>query len=792
MPNAQESVNPPVHLTAADDRRLIENGYSPIPISMPDPANDNAGKAPFVQGWRDGDITVERLVAMRQAHPDHPGTGIRTDNVIGIDIDIVDVELAKAFADLVEQVLGDSPLIRRGSKGFLAVYGVDSTIGKISIAPVDKEKAKFARVEILGNGQQFVAYGIHPKTGQPYRWLGKDPDLGDVLHPLNVPATSLPCVTIDNLRDLARQTATLLTAHGLGECRITGDTGEDRAVPAAGRPVAEKALRAALKVLDPFTDRDTWRNMVCAIASASIIGDDSLHSKARAIAHEWSRGELGDLPDDPVHPKYTGPLAVDTVFDSMSAKAGGITIATLFGAAQEAGWQGNPYDDGKSPAETFANIKLSAVESIEPGLVFPDVGNNGALKPTTANARVALRAIGLQCRHDVFHDRLMVGGRVLDQWVGPVNDEIVARLCHMTYEGFHFEPDPKKMQLAIQQLCFENKFNPVVDYLAGLTWDGVKRIDSWLIEAVGAPDTPYVRAVSRIVLVAAVRRARQPGCKFDEIVVLEGREGLNKSSLIELMAGSENFSDQSILAADDRKQQEQMAGVWLYEIADLTGIRKAEVEKIKAFASRQEDRCRPAYGHFLKSQKRQCVLIATTNDTDFLQSQTGNRRWWPIAVTKACDLKALAAVRDQLWAEAAALEAAGESIRLPKELWSAAGEEQEKRRLAHPWEDILARIVGEKYAIPGCDDQHEERILSSDVFSRYLRMDPSVQNGWHGKTVRQIMTRLDWEYRCGIRIGSRASGGYVRIVEGPLPAAPREESGADKMEDELFGDIAAR
>lgn len=420
---------------------------------------------------------------------------------------------------------------------------------------------------------------------------------------------------------------------------------------------------------------------------------------------------------------------------------------------------------------------------------FPDVGNNGALKATTANARVALQAVGLQCRHDVFHDKLIVGGRALGQWVGPVTDEIVARLCHMTYEAFHFEPEPKKMQLAVQQLCFENKFNPVTDYLDGLEWDGLGRIDTWLIDHAGAPDTPYVRAVSRIALVAAVRRARQPGCKFDEILVLEGREGLGKSGMIELMAGSENFSDQSILAADDRKQQEQMAGVWLYEIADLTGIRNAEVEKIKAFASRQEDRSRPAYGHFLKAQKRQCILIATTNDTDFLQSQTGNRRWWPIPVTKPCDLKALAAVRDQLWGEAAHQEAQGVSIRLPKELWATAGEEQEKRRLSHPWEDILATVTGDKYPVPGRDDQHEQRILSGDVFGRYLRLEPSKQNGWTGKTVKQIMRRLGWEHRHAVRIGGRVSAGYVRTAEGPLPDYPAH---ADELPDDPFVNIPAR
>lgn len=411
-------------------------------------------------------------------------------------------------------------------------------------------------------------------------------------------------------------------------------------------------------------------------------------------------------------------------------------------------------------------------------LPFPDVNRNtGALKATAANARVALVNVGLQCRHDVFHDKIIVGGQPLDRWVGAVNDEVVARLCHMTSEAFRFEPDPTKMSLAITQLAYENKFNPVTEYLDGLKWDGVERIDNWLIKHGGAPDTPFVRAVSRIVLVAAVRRARQPGCKFDEILVLESPEGFNKSGMIELMAGRENFSDQSILAADDRKQQEQMQGIWLYEIADLAGHGRAEVERVKAFASRKEDRCRPAYGRFIKQQPRQCVLIATTNDMDFLQSATGNRRWWPVRVSKHFDLAALAGVRDQLWAEAASQEAHGASIRLPRELWQTAGEEQEARRAKHPWEDILAGVCGEKHLVPGNADFHEERVLSTELFSKYLRLDPALQNSSNGKTVKQIMLRLGWQYRSGVRVGSRASGGYVRTVECPMPHAgkPRRE-----------------
>ena len=116
----------------------------------------------------------------------------------------------------------------------------------------------------------------------------------------------------------------------------------------------------------------------------------------------------------------------------------------------------------------------------------------------------------------------------------------------------------------------------------------------WVIDYLGCEDTPLNRAIGWLMLIASVRRARSPGCKFDQICVLEGVEGINKSTVIRVLAGDENFSDQSVLNVSDREAQEQLEGVWLHESADLTGLKKAEVERVKAFASRQGDRARPA------------------------------------------------------------------------------------------------------------------------------------------------------------------------------------------------------
>jgi predicted P-loop ATPase len=201
----------------------------------------------------------------------------------------------------------------------------------------------------------------------------------------------------------------------------------------------------------------------------------------------------------------------------------------------------------------------------------------------------------------------------------------------------------------------------VIDYLNGLAWDGVPRLERWLVEYAGADDTPYVRAVSRAMLVAAVRRARQPGCSIDQIPILVGPQGCGKSSALRVLAGIDWIVDG--LPIDDtiddaRKVLEETAGKWLVEIDELHG---APTSDLKAFLSRTHDAARPAYQKTTERVPRAYVIVGTSGDPNFLSDTTGNRRFWPVSVKKF-DLDKLGAIRDQLWAEAGIAEAAGASI----------------------------------------------------------------------------------------------------------------------------------
>jgi len=388
---------------------------------------------------------------------------------------------------------------------------------------------------------------------------------------------------------------------------------------------------------------------------------------------------------------------------------------------------------------------------------------NGKLpKPSSvADARIAIQQIGLRCSYDTFHSKMLIEGLPKETHL---TDRAVAKLRMLILQKFGFDPGKQTASDALEMECLEYEFDPVVGYLNSLIWDGKKRIDSWVVDYLGCKDTELNRQIGRLTLIAAVRRARHPGTKFDQIVVLEGLEGINKSSAIEVLAGKENFSDQTILGVHDKEQQELMQGKWLYEIADLRGIRTADVDHIKAFASRTVDRARLAYDKYVTEQPRRCILWGTSNDRDYLRGDS-NRRFWPLPVT--CILiNRLRRDRDQLWAEAAALEAEkGTSIELPWRLWGAAKDEQAERVPRHPWEDNeRLRDLRGTICVDSSTGDREERVLSNDLI-KMLEIPNKDLRPAHYLSLRTVMHRLGWEGPKNLRIGKSNGSGYCRPAE---------------------------
>lgn len=426
-------------------------------------------------------------------------------------------------------------------------------------------------------------------------------------------------------------------------------------------------------------------------------------------------------------------------------------------------WQseaGAVFDDSEVPSSPPAPKTRAAAQF--------HLGEGGKILATMENAASALNGLGITCRYDRFHHRAIIqregeaARRVTDHVVLLLRVEINAAYGK-DFGGVHIGD-------AIMALALLHAFNPVTEMLAEaeMLWDGVQRLDRLGPDYFHSEDSEFAALAFRKTLLAAVRRARRPGCKFDQILVTESPEGWDKSSAWAVLAGAENFSDADILGKDARQVQEELADIWIHEIADLSGLSRADVETVKAFASRVNDRARPAYGRYLIDQPRQSIEVGTTNAEVYLLSSTGNRRFWTVKLLARVEMEKLKQDRLQLWGEAAAAETEGETLVLPERLWAAAGAEQEKRRVVDTWEDELANLaeieVGGPQGSARIEVRNGEQFISNLSVAEYLSGYRRITLGsGAGRRIAEIMKRLGWE-RCFARVNGMMVRGYKRAL----------------------------
>ena len=327
------------------------------------------------------------------------------------------------------------------------------------------------------------------------------------------------------------------------------------------------------------------------------------------------------------------------------------------------------------------------------------------------NFDVALRKLNVALFYDAFARKELiertVGGSIYRE---TIEDEHVDKLMFEFEQAFDFFPPKDKFYAYCGYRARMSTFHPVLDYLDGNeTWDGVSRAETWLIDYGKAEDTPYVRAVSKLVLVAAVRRVRQPGCKFDEMLILESPQGGFKSTAIKTLCPNPDwFADNFHLDGDTKKMIEQTSGKWIVEAGELRGMSSKDHNTLKAYLSSTIDEARMAYARKAQRLPRQFIIIGTTNDTQYLKDPTGDRRYWPVEVS-SFDIEGLRNIVHQLWAEANYLDMANphpEFIRLDPSLYEAAAQEQAKRKVENSIKVRLDDLLGD----------HEGRIKKTDVW----------------------------------------------------------------------------
>jgi predicted P-loop ATPase len=317
------------------------------------------------------------------------------------------------------------------------------------------------------------------------------------------------------------------------------------------------------------------------------------------------------------------------------------------------------------------------------------------------------------------------------------------------------------VQRAAETIAQEHAFHPVRDYLDGLKWDGTPRLDSCLRTYFGAEDTDYIRAVGPRWMISAVARIYDPGCQADYALILEGDQGLRKSSSLRTLAGDSWFTDR-ISDVNSKEAAQELSGVWLVEFSEMQALSKADVRATKAFISRTTDKYRPPYGRRVIAAPRQCVFAGTVNpEGGYLQDPTGARRFWPVKCGQT-DREGLKRDRDQLWAEAVHRYRAGEAWYLETAALEALAQAaQADRYVGDPWDEAIAEFVHGK-----------NEISISDVLT-HLLVETGRQTQTEQKRVVNSLTAAGFERKQLTRAGKRV----WRYVRKPTPSEPAPPQG---------------
>lgn len=527
-------------------------------------------------------------------------------------------------------------------------------------------------ISVMGTGQQVVLPpSIHPDTGGAYEWQVPVAGFRDI--PL-IKLTEAEHETVDarvaeDAPPFKAEDVDLLESElpdSTVALILSGDECEDRSAGLFTATIAMvKAGFTDNQILSVLTDRDTYLGQ-CAY--------DHTQSASRRRAAEWVRRYTLT--------KVKADLSAKTAFD-------GEVIESELGEG-EAAKQGLAL-----LGEGVAANSAAAGESWQ--LKIERAGDHPGAKPKTTLKNVHLiltHAVGSALfKRNEF---TMIDHFGMDTPWGAkkgheVNDRDLVFIKHWLSTHYRFEPSTQVIMEAMIQIAGQNCYHPIRNYLRDLEWDGVARIDRWLETYMNAEGPkPYLRAVGPKTLIAMVARVMRPGCKFDNVLILEGPQGCGKSTAVRILA--DPWGSDAMISIGDKDAILAMRLAWVMELGELSSMRKADVDQLKQFISQPTDRIRVPYGKLTETFPRQSIFIGTTNSSEYLKDTTGNRRFWPVSV-RDCDLEALSRDRDQLLAEAKVAYDLGETIYLPKETEKVAQGEQAGRVFVDEWRYQLSDFL---------------------------------------------------------------------------------------------------
>jgi hypothetical protein len=437
-----------------------------------------------------------------------------------------------------------------------------------------------------------------------------------------------------------------------------------------------------------YTDQLRGAAEVVLLADNDAPGQQRVETAAKALLGAVKVVKTLLLPNLP---------AKGDVSDWLAAGGTSEELERLAELAPEAGQGGKHHHAGRSAA----NVGNATTEL--------DPAHGGADSKKTARERIVLKGTNLHelaallessegseltcggdLRFDEMHLAPSVGGVPFDD----AKYLDVQRRIEQFYSGPRggsLQLSKERVRDAIQLAADKRSYHPVRDYLGRLKWDGVERISSVLEDILGVESTELSQAIMRKFFISAVARPMQPGCKADHVLILVGPQDLGKSRFFDLLAGSEWFSD-SVIDIQNRDSYLLLRRVWILEWSELEAMQRARhQDAVKAFITSRVDLYRAPYGRTTEAVPRTSIIVGTTNSDAFLADATGNRRYWPIRSGKAIDLKRLAEVRDQLWAEAVVAFQKGEQWWLTPALEERLQRAHEEFEQQDPWTEPILR-----------------------------------------------------------------------------------------------------
>lgn len=613
------------------------------------------------------------------------GICIQTRHVRGIDIDIDDPDRAQEIRDFIRSHLGIDPPVRtrQNSGKCLLAIRVSGEIPKRRIT------TPHGVIELLANGQQFVAVGTHP-SGARYEWEGGLP-------------YEIPEIAIDALDTLW---TALADQFGNGDS-VSGKVSVRQKNERIERddPLANWLVEKGL-VLDELTDG----GLVIACP----------------FEHEHTGGATGD-GSTVYFPAGTNGYETGA-FKCLHAHCEGRTQS----------------DFEQAIGYVAAGFDVVVPDVKKPGLPAFLRDKNGQIEATISNVVMALErpdVCGVHIRFDTFRDEIALSsdGR---NWK-PFKDADYVRLRIHLEQVIRFKPVGRELvRDAVAKVADDAQFDTAQLWLNSLEWDGVSRIERFYEKYFSTEDTPYSRAVSLYTWSALAGRVLSPGCQADMMPILVGDQGLGKSTGVAAMSPDPEFFCVMSFSEDDDALSRKMRGCLIAEIGELRGLRTKDIESIRDFMTRKHEKWTPKYKEFTTTFPRRLIFIGTSNPKEFLADDTGNRRWLPLTVNKV-DVPGIEADRAQLWAEGAALFKQNGVVW--QEAERLARDEHENYTIKDSWEDDVRRWLDTPDMLTGEIPRTREFLRTSDVLREALRFDAKHVKRADEMRVSSVLKSLGYE-----------------------------------------------